>query len=153
VTIANTAALSTLQSYTVPAGEPFRGSYYSMKGFGTYSVTGTPNMTFAVYWGGTGGTLLRGLPTIAAPSGLTSAMFSYEVQIEFLTATTVLCSLVLNFGTSVGSYTSNLYVYNTVSTITVATSTAQNLTVGFTWGTASSSNTITLVGGRTVKEV
>lgn len=154
-TIGNTAALSTLADTLIAAGEPFNRTVYSMKGFGTFSVAAatTPTMTFAVYWGGTGGTLLVALPAITAASGISGATFEYEVIVNFNTPTTVKAYIVVRVVTSTATGATSVFSASSSAPVTVASSTAKDLVVGFTWGTASASNTISLNAARTIKEV
>jgi Pectate lyase superfamily protein len=151
-TIANTAALSTLYTYTIPAGEPFNRTVYKMVGFGTYEVTATPTLTFGVYWGGTAGTLLAALGAITAPTAGSVLSFKYEIEVHFRTATSVECNIVLYLQTNAASSTTIMYSTSTTAAVTVASSAAEALAVGFTWGTASASNTISLRAARTIKE-
>lgn len=152
-TIANTTTLTALQDTLIAAGEPFNRTVYSMKGFGTYGVTGTPTMTFGVYWGGVAGTLLCALPAITATSGITGATFEYEVIVSFNTPTAAKALIILHLQTSTSTGATSVFSTSTSSPVTVASSTAKDLVVGFTWGAASASNTISLNGARTLKEV
>ena len=150
-TVANSAALSTLQSYTVPAGEPHAGSVYQMRGYGFYSVTGTPTMAFTLYWGGIGGTAIASIPTITAASGISFASFEYDVVLTFRSATSVTAELTLTIVTNTSTGATSRYVGVPASATTVTTASASALAVGFQWGAASASNTITLFGGRTAR--
>lgn len=146
-TIANTAALSTLQSATVPAGDPQTASVYEVCGHGIFSTTGTPTMTFALYWGGTSGTLLASIPAITAPSGAANLLFSYEAKVTFRSSTSCVAVLKLYFDTASGTEVATVYLGGLGTTATVTSATAQSLAVGFTWGAASASNTISCQGG------
>jgi len=150
-TIANTASLSTLQSATVAANEPQSGSVYVVNGYGTYSVTGTPTLTFALYWGGTGGTLLVSIPAITAASGITAASFSYEARVTFRSTTSVTVELKLDVATSTGTDATSRFTAVSTAPVTVTTTGSSALAVGFTWSAASASNTISLLGGLTSK--
>lgn len=150
-TVANTAALSTLQTASVPANDPQTGSVYEVFGHGIYSTTGTPTMTFALYWGGTGGTLLASIPAITAPSGASSLLFEFEAKVTFRSSTSCIAVLKLTLDTSSVTDVAAVYVGGLGTTATVTTSSAEALAVGFTWGTASASNTITAQGGYTEK--
>lgn len=146
-TIANTASLSTLQSATVAANEPQSASVYIVNGYGTYSVTGTPTLTFALYWGGTAGTLLASIPAITAASGITSAPFSYEARLTFRSTTSVTAELKLDLVTSTATDAASRYTTVSTAPVTVTTTSSSALAIGFTWSAASTSNTISLLGG------
>lgn len=146
-TIANSAALTALQAFTVPANDPIQGSAYRVKGFGTYSVTGTPTLTFALYWGGIGGTLIAAVPAITAGSGVTNVPFAYEMTVSFRSSTSCTADIELKLGTSATTDAASLFVATPTAPTTVVTNVNSDLTVGFTWSAASASNTISLLGG------
>lgn len=146
-TIANSSTLTALQSGTVPAKDPLAGAVYAVEGYGVFSTTGTPTMTFALYWGGTAGTLVASIPAITAPSGVTSAPFRYRAVLTFRSTTSVTAQLDLLLVTNTSTGAASAYTGALSSATTVATSSSSALAVGFTWGTASASNTISLLGG------
>jgi len=145
-TISNTAALSTLETVTVPGNDPQTGSVYRVVGYGVYSTTGTPTMTFALYWGGTGGTLIASIPAITAGT-LTSAPFYYDAVVNFRSTTVVTAVIRLNLDTSTSTDATSTFVGTPGVGTTVSSSSNSALSVGFTWGTASASNTISCQGG------
>lgn len=147
-TIASSNTPTTLQSYSVPANEPFNGSVYVMRGNGVYSVTGTPTMTFATLWGSTS---LVSLPLITATSGITNAPFDYELTLNFRTPTSVLVTFTLRLVTSTTTDVAQSYAATATAPITVVSNIAKTINVSFTWSAISSSNTISLLGGRTAK--
>lgn len=147
VTVANTNALTSLQSFTVPANDPQAGSIYAMYGYGQYSDTGTPTLTFTLLWGGTGGTTLTTIPAITLGSSITNVPFFYRAIVNFRTATSAWANVTLNLATSAATGAVSSFT-NTASTATTVTSNvASALTMGVTWSAASSSNTISLFGG------
>jgi hypothetical protein len=146
-TVANTAALSTLQTASIAANEPQTGFSYEFTGYGTYSVTGTPTLTFALYWGTTAGTLIASVPAITATSGITNAPFFYEGVLTFRSTTSVTAVINLTLDTSATTDVSATYVATPTGATTVTTTSANSLTVGFTWSAPSASNTISLLGG------
>jgi Pectate lyase superfamily protein len=146
-TVANSAALSTLQTASIAANEPQAGTSYEFTGYGVYSVTGTPTLTFALYWGGTGGTLIAAVPAVTATSGITSAPFFYEGVLTFRSTTSVTAVINLTLDTSAATDISATYVATPTTATTVTTTSANTLAMGFTWSAASSSNTISLLGG------
>jgi hypothetical protein len=147
VTVANTAAATALTSYMVPANDPAAGAVYSITGYGVYSWTGTPTIQFILYWGGTAGTALATIPTVTLSTAQTGAPFSYSAMVTCRSATSFWSNLTLNLDTT--TLSDNVATYTaTPTTATTVTSTASEaLTVGVTWGTGASANTISLVGG------
>lgn len=146
-TIANSAALTALQSFTIPANDPIQGSTYRVTGYGVYSVTLTPTLTFALYWGGIAGTLIAAVPAITAASGITTALFFYTCLVNFRSTTSCTAMMKLDLDTSASTDLASGYVATPTAPTTVTTTANSSLTVGFTWGTASTSNTISLLGG------
>lgn len=147
VTIANTASLSTLETFTVPANDPVAGSVYEVTGYGTFSVTATPTLTFALYWGGTGGTVIAAVPAITATSGITSAPFSFRALVIFRSTTSCTAMINLSVVTATATATTSSFVASPTALTTVTTTANSALTMGFTWSAASASNTISLLGG------
>lgn len=147
VTVANTASATALQSFTVPANDPGVGAVYNMMGYGLYSDTGTPTLQFILYWGGTGGTAIATVPAITLGTGVTNVPFSYDCMVTFRTATSCWANITLNLGTSASTDAASTFVANPTTATTVTSNVASALTLGVTWGTASASNTISLVGG------
>lgn len=146
-TVANSAALTALQTFTIPANDAITGSSYRVTGYGVYSVTLTPTLTFALYWGGIGGTLLAAVPAVTAASGITNAPFFYTALVNFRSTTSCTAMLKLDLDTSAATDAAQAYVATPTAPTTVTTTANSDLTVGFTWSAASASNTISLLGG------
>jgi hypothetical protein len=146
-TIANTTALSTLETFTVPANDPVTGAIYEMTGYGVYSVTGTPTLTFALYWGGTAGTLIAAIPAITATSGITNSPFFYRALVNFRSTTSCTAVINLSIDTSAVTDLASSYIGTPTAPTTVTTTANSALAMGFTWSAASASNTISLLGG------
>lgn len=149
-TIASSNTLTSLQSAAIPANDPQSGSTYVLEGSGTYGVTGTPTLTFAAYWGTTGGTLLTSLPAITAASSITGAPFKYRVFLDFRSTTSVVVTLEVELVTTTATGAITKYV-NVSGPTTVTTTGANTLTIGFTWSVNSASNTISLLSGQASK--
>lgn len=143
-TVANTASLTPLQSFTVPANDPGASAVYAMIGYGTYSDTGTPTLTWTLTWGAT---TIATIPAITLGSGVTSVPFSYTALVNFRSATSVTASITLNFGTSAATGAASLFTNTSVTPTTVVSNTASALAMNVTWSAASASNTISLAGG------
>jgi hypothetical protein len=147
-TIASSASLTALQAFTVPAADVVVGQGYEVEGYGVYSVTGTPTLTFALYWNGIAGTVLASIPAVTAASGITNAPFRYKARVIWRSTTSCVAGLDLTLvtDTSTGATASFLGVPAAVTTGLTSTG-ANDLTVGFTWSASSASNTISLLGG------
>jgi len=145
-TIANTAAETQLQGFSMPASDAIASAVYRVMGWGTYSTTGTPTIAFNVRLGGVAGTILAQIPAITTPTGAASLPFKYEIMLNFLTATTVQPVIDLDFATATAD-SGTVYVATPSAAVTVSLSTAKTLSTTVTWGTASASNTISLLGG------
>jgi len=143
-TVANTTAPTALTSFSVPAHDPSAGSVYRLRGYGVYSTTGTPTLAFTLSWGGTA---VASVPGVTLPSSVTGATFSYEAELVFRSSTTVVGMLRVLIDTSKSTDAAATYVGASSSAVTVTTSSAGALAVSATWGTASSANSIALVGG------
>lgn len=147
VTVASTASITALQSYTVPANDPAAGAIYLMYGYGIYSDTGTPTLTFSFMWGGAGGTQLAQVPAITLGSGVTSVPFSYEAVVNFRSTTSALANITLALGTSASTNAASSFVSGPTSSVAVTSTTTNALAMAVTWSASSSSNTISLLGG------
>ena len=147
VTVSNTITATALSSFTVPANDPAAGSVYRVEGYGVYSTTGTPTLQFILYWGGTTGTVLASIPAVTLPSSITNAPFRYQATVTFRSTTSAVAQLALYLDTSTTTDSVSSYLAVPSSATTVTTTSANALAVGVTWGTASSSNTISLLGG------
>jgi len=143
-TVANTTTPTALTSFSVPANDPSAGSVYRLRGYGVYSTTGTPTLAFTLAWGGTS---VSSVPAVTLPSSVTGATFSYEAELVFRSSTTVVGMLRILIDTSKTTDAAATYVGASSAAVTVTTSSANALAVKATWGTASSANSIALVGG------
>jgi hypothetical protein len=146
VTVANTASATALTSFTFPANDVAAGTVYRLTGYGVYSTTGTPTLQFILYWGGTGGVALATIPTITTAT-LTNAPFWYDAEVTFRSTTSAFGALRLELGTSTTTDATTTYVNTPSASTTVVSNATKSLAVGVTWGTASSSNTVSLLGG------
>jgi hypothetical protein len=154
-TVANTVTKTQLAGFSIPGGEPEIGATYELEVYGSHSVTGTPTLLFGLYWGGVSGTSLVNSAVITAPtSGISGAAWRTHALVTFRTATTVTVEMKVGLvsNTSSGSLIEWLYTTGT-TTVTVSSSSASVLALGFTWGTASASNTITAVGGELTRNI
>lgn len=149
VTVANTGSETVLQSLSMPAADAIAGAVYKMVGYGLYSDTGTPTLTFTSRLGGVAGTSLAQVPAITLGSSVSNCLFKYEAFLAFLSTTTAQCVIELMLGTSSTTDAASAYVATPTSATTVSLSTAKNWVMDVTWSAASASNTISLLAGYT----
>lgn len=156
VTVATSAAIASLGSVSVPANDPVAGAKYRVVAHGQFSIASTsPATTYIcdLRWGGTAGTLLTSLSSVAtatspllpATTALTSVPILIEGEVEFRTATTCEAWLKMTWTNSTTAATAaTTSLASTVTAVTVTVSSAQLLSLDWTWGTSSASNTITI---------
>jgi hypothetical protein len=148
--LANTTTatdISPAPQVTIPANYLFVGQRLRITGYGIYSTTGTPNLTLGIYYGGVAGTLLAGTAANATASGAASYPWKITLDIYVRSAGSsgsVWCNGQCDVGSALTTYTGYALPNSQTQPITgLSTTTANALTIGATWGTASSSNTIT----------
>jgi hypothetical protein len=147
-TAANTSAATTIASVTVPANDAVAGSVYKLTVRGTISTTGTPTLALDVQLGGTA--VFPAALRAAAATGSALATIPFEAEILLGCTTTgssgtwwtkaTLLDRITAGGTGTPAAANAL---STGAGTTKDTTSAQALTLVATWGTASSSNTIT----------
>lgn len=155
VTVASTNAIASLGSLSVPAGDPVAGAVYRFKLPCVMSIASAATATTYVCdvrWGGTGGTLLTSLhstatansPLLPNSTALANVPVLIDGEIEFRTATTVVGWLRMTWTNSTTAATAATVSLAVISSpVTVSTAGAEALSVDWTWGTNSASNTIT----------
>jgi len=138
--------ISPSPQLSLPAGYLYIGQRIRLIGYGIFSTTGTPNLTLGGYYGGVAGTALA--TTGAVATGSAAASWPWRLQLEIYVRSlgasgTVWVNGLVFLGTSLTA-TSALWIPNSqTQPVTINTTTANALTIGATWGTASASNTIT----------
>lgn len=143
-TVANTVTQTALQTFTVPANDPIAGAVYELTGYGVYSVTGTPTITFTLLWAGT---TIAASPAISLPVGISNSPFFYEVVLNFRSTTSLMACINLSLDTSISTDLASTYIVIPTAPVAVTTTASSAMTIAVTWGTASASNTISLLGG------
>ncbi|MFJ5222257.1 right-handed parallel beta-helix repeat-containing protein [Streptomyces sp. NPDC088400] len=144
-TVADSTAQAPIASVSIPANDATAGAGYRFTARGTASTTGTPTLALDVSLGGTQLMPLRG--ALATAPALSSAGWDVEVLLTCVstgasatwTGKATLVSRLTN-GAS-GAVVQDLGLINT--TVTKDSGSPQSLAVRATWGTASSSNTMT----------
>ena len=150
-TVANTSAETVLQTFSIPASDPAAGSVYQMVGWGVYSDTGTPNLSLGSRWGGISGTSLSTIAATALGSTVTSQSFKIDCMLNFLSATSAQVFMTLQLGTSTSTDATTTLTSTPSAAVTVSASTAKTWVTTVTFGAASSSNTISLLAGYTIR--
>lgn len=142
---------------TIPATYLQDGRLLKVRVFGQYSNTGTPTLTFAVRWGGVSGTLLATSAACTTPSGVTAAMFEFEVWLQVrtngATGTIMANGVAKVFAAVAGTVASatgeglvtpmSAGGVTTPAAVTVDLTVDTALSVTAKWSASSSSNTLT----------
>jgi len=148
VTVANSTAIASLGSLSVPASDAAAGARYRLTAHGQVSTTtGTPSATADLRWGGTGGTLITsfvtGTSSPALGASLSGDAVLFEAEVEFITSTTCVGWLRMTWRNA--ATTTVTALASITSAVTVTTGSAESLSLDWTWGgTATASNTITI---------
>jgi hypothetical protein len=156
VTVASSAAIASLGSLSVPANDVIAGAVYRFELSGVFSIaSANPATTYIcdIRWGGTGGTLLtslfsNGTPTstlLPATTALSAVPILIEGEVDFRTSTTAVGWLRMTWRNSNTAATAPAVSLAVISSaVTVTTGSTESLSVDWTWGTSSASNTITI---------
>jgi hypothetical protein len=156
VTVASTNAIASLGSLSVPANDAVAGAVYRFKLSGVFSIASATTATTYVLdmrWGGTGGTLLTSLHSTSTANStllpnstaLSGVPVLIEGEVDFRTSATAVGWLRLTFSNSSTAATPPVVSLSVISSpVTVTTSSTESLSVDWTWGTSSASNTITI---------
>ncbi|WP_199546583.1 hypothetical protein [Streptomyces sp. N35] len=148
-TVANTVAETVVATMTIPANDPVAGAIYRVEAWGIASVTGTPTFTVQARLGGVAGTSMGTTGAITASTGVTTRAWNARFD------------LVCAVAGGGGSWRPSLAVYQDVAVAALpgqyrqiqqaaavarSTTTAADMVITWTWGTASASNTATCQG-------
>ena len=152
VTVANSTDEDYLAVYPIPAYEAVAGSVYKLYFWGTYSVTGTPALTFTARHANPGdftGIALASIPPVTAGSGVTDLLFEATAVMGFYSPVLAQASLKVEFGISDASDAARTYLAAPVTAngSTVATYVEKWLSVTLTWSAADPANTLSVLGG------
>lgn len=142
---------------TIPANYLQDGRSLRVTAFGKYSNTATPTIKFSIRLGGVSGTLLCTTPTITTPSGVSTVPWMLTVIMTVRSngsAGTIMANGIVHvFSGSAPTVASATGAPGTApmtaggatapATASLDFTSNQNLSVTATWGTASSSNTLT----------
>jgi hypothetical protein len=147
-TVANSTAAAAVASVSIPANDAVAGSVYKLTVRGTASTTGTPTLALDVQLGGTSLFSAALRAAAATASALASSTFEAEILLGCTStgssgswwAKTALTDRISAGGSGTPTITNAM---TAGAGTTKDTTAAQTLALTATWGTASSSNTIT----------
>lgn len=134
---------------TIPANYMQDGRVLRIRAYGKLSTTGTPTITFAIRWGGVGGTLLATSEAITTASGSANVAWALEAYIQtrsngatgtLLVIGTVTVNLTASTQTT-GVFGVSGFDAPAAVTVDLTADTALSLTAD--WSAASASNTLT----------
>jgi hypothetical protein len=145
--VANTVTETPLLTIGLDANEVTAGSVYEIKGWGVYSNTGTPTVTFGIKLGGIAGTALVTTAATTTVTGASNDAFQFEGTVNFHSATKAVAKLKVDLATVTTLADATVVLAASNGEVTVDTTTAKTIGVDLTWGTASASNTLQLQGG------
>jgi hypothetical protein len=132
-----TTANSSLGFMTVPANDVVAGSSYEGHASGSFSTGASPpaSATFRVYWGGTGGTAIAALAVPAVPANAAGQPWYMDFEANWQSTTAV--EVTLRVGWHNGTGVANSVTVFTVSNTTgLTTTSSENLSMAFQWGSA-----------------
>ena len=151
VTVNTTSAETVLQTMSVPAADPVAGTVYRMVGWGTYGTTSTPTLAWGSRWGGISGTSLSTIDATALGSSITATAFKVDCLLNFLSTTTAQVYMEVLLGTSTSTNATTLLTSTPSAATTVSASAAKTWVTTITFSASNASNTISLLGGYSVR--
>ena len=146
--VANTTTETIVfPNVTIPANYFQGGRTLYVKAQGEHSTTGTPTLLFHVRWGGVGGTIIGLTPTFTTGSGMSHKLWQLDFEIQCradgASGTLVCIGDVTVQGATVPGQLFCVGGDNTPAATTCDLTADTALSLTATWGTASSSNTLT----------
>ena len=137
------------QYFSQTYGPMYVGQRWRLTAYGIFSNTSTPNLTLGFYYGGVSGVALLTSGAIATTTGATSWPWEMQMLMEVRSigsSGTVWCKGWLDLPTSLTAISRTSMPATQTQPVTINTTTNSALTAGATWGTNSSSNTLTCEG-------
>jgi hypothetical protein len=148
--VANTTTETIIfPDISIPANYMQDGRTIRIKAAGKLSTTATPTMTWAIRWGGVGGTVLATTEAITMGSGVTNVNWDLEAIIQTRSngATgTLLVIGAVRVHTAAGTVLVNVFGvsgFDAPAAVTVDLTATTNLSLTADWSAASASNTLT----------
>jgi hypothetical protein len=133
----------------IPAGDVVAGACYECFAAGSYTTgTSVPSgATFGIYWGGVAGTALVTISPVSIATSASAAGWFIRAEVLWLSATAAFVNCELGWHTAAGVTGSTVwFAYGNVSGLT--TSSGENLSLGFTWGSAPASTSLFCAASR-----
>lgn len=141
--VASTASETEIAFGAIPAADVVAGSVWLLEAGGGYSDTGTPTLAFGLRLGGAAGTAIASTAATTLGSGVSALAWAARAVLAFYSPTSAAGHLWVDLGTSNSTNaTTKLTATSGATAVTVATATAKHMSLTVTWGTSSSSNTI-----------
>jgi hypothetical protein len=134
---------------TIPANFMQDGRALRLRVFGKLSTTGTPTITFAIRWGGVGGTLIATTEAITCANGAANTCWSIEAIIQTRTNGATGTLLVIgdvNVALTASTNTSGTFGvsgFDAPAAVTCNLTADTALSVTADWSANSASNTLT----------
>ncbi len=148
--VANTTTEAIIfPNVTIPANYMADGRILRLRAFGKLSTTGTPTITFAIRWGGVGGTILANTEAITCASGAANTAWSIEALIQTRSngssgSVFVMGDAMVNLTASTNtSGTFGVSGFDAPAAVTVDLTADTALSITADWSAASASNTLT----------
>lgn len=150
--VANTTTETIIfPNVNIPGNYMQDGRTIRMTSAGKLSTTATPTMTWAIRWGGVGGTLIATTEAITMGSGVTNVNWWLDAIIVTRTNGSTGTVLVMGFlavHTAAGTVLTNVFGvsgFDAPAAVTVDLTTAAGIDLALTadWSAASASNTLT----------
>ena len=129
-------------------GPSYAGQKFRFTAYATASNTSTPTLNLGIYYGGVGGSALCTSGTITTTTAMSSWQWLIVVEAEVITigsSGTIRSYGWVDIPTSATAITRQA-MNGTGQDVTVNTTVNSALTFGATWGSSSSSNTLTCKG-------
>jgi hypothetical protein len=151
LTVSNSSTVTAIASMAVAAGEAVAGSMYEIEAWGSYSTASTaPTLTFTVSWGG----VSLGSQTFTMGSSVSVARWKFKCSASILPGPLAGASCRLELASS-GTASTAVGVYlwgaNASSGVSITTSSSELFELTVNWNTASSSNSLYVLGGKAWK--
>ena len=131
-------------------GPMYVGQRWKHTAYAIASNTGTPTLNLGIYYGGVAGTALATSGLITTTTAMSSWWWRIEVESEVISLGS--SGAIRSFGwiyiPTSATATTVQQMSGTAQDVSVNTGTNSALTVGATWGTNNSANTLTLKGYR-----
>lgn len=146
--IANTVTETIIfPNITIPANFLQDGRAIRIRAQGQHSTTGTPTLIFRLRWGGVSGTVIALSPTFTCGSGVSANVWDLDLLLQVRSngssGTVVVIGRAIVNGATTPCQAMCVGGAATPAATTVDLTADTALSITATWGTASSSNTLT----------